>query len=211
MNTLPDLNKLEQNAFASVTLDETFELVCGIMLMNSLLAPRFLEYGFSTPLNFVPGMLAAMVVLYSVKFFITKPRAGIVKFSEKRKIEMRKLAMISVFFVLITLLTVIQTRYHIIKWGIKINSFLVPLIISIIFVFLPLSFIAYFHNSERLLFVSALATLAFPFGAFLRSNLGKEYFFTGFAIIGFLIFSIGIHTLHRFMQQHPLVLDEGEQ
>jgi len=105
------LKKFENKAFEVAFLDGLFEIMFGLIWMGFGLG-SFLYEIIPAPLNSFFGLIISLIAAtmnLMLKYYITRPRMGVVKLSNRQKARSKKMLVISMILVVITVLIVIFT------------------------------------------------------------------------------------------------------
>jgi len=141
--------------------------------------------------------------IFSKKFLI-KPRIGTVKFGHKRKV--RKLKTVVILSVNMVLLLIL----YIFNLSNPEGSFTLPYLLEgLLFLTLPLCFVAYFIQFNRLYFYAVVfgSTLFLADISSFIIPIPFNFLFTYFLLGGILII-VGLTYLIRFISKYPLPHEE---
>ena len=206
-----DLEELEKKAWRSTLEDGIFEIYFGIIHLSLTLGvvlDEFLPSPFSSFIGILIIVLGLIFFLISKKY-ISQPRLGKVKFRWKRiarKVKTIIILMINFLVLLIIyLIGVLNPQFKI-----NLPGYLYGLIIGLLFVTLPLCFVAYFFQFTRLYIIAILFGLSFFLDEIFALLLIPEPFdsLLGYGIISISILSMGISIFIRFLRKYPLPKEE---
>lgn len=199
------LDELEKKAWTSTFDDGLFDIYFGILIAS--FGPNITFYGIlPEPLNILIGPILiglGFAIFILGKKYLVKPRIGTVKFGRKRKVRKLKtliILSINVVFLLIIYLLSLSTG----------GSIILPYLIEgLIFLTLPLCFVAYFIQFNRLYIYAVVLGCAF-FIADVSSifiPIPWNFFFVYFLLGGILII-IGTFYLIKFLKKYQLPREE---
>jgi energy-converting hydrogenase Eha subunit C len=201
-----DLKELEKKAWKSTFDDGVFEIYFGILhfsLTLGVILDNILSESLSTiiTLSFI-GL--GFIFFLIAKKYISQPRIGKVKFAKPR--IMRKVKIIGIltinFFILLILFLVgnLNPQFKLIFPG-----YLYGLIVGLLFFTLPLCFVAYFLQFNRLYVIAILTGISFFLDEIFALLMVPEPFdsLLAFGMISTIILSIGIVVFIRFLKKYP--------
>jgi len=209
-----DLKALERKAFRSTHQDGLWDILYGLIVIGMALFVFRPEegYGASNFIWLIITCVAANLIFWAGKKFITVPRMGQVRFGEIRKQKGRTLAIILGVFILlqggIVLLTALGGRNP--ELGARLGAFLqahnaerlAVAAVGSLFVGPSFLLIAYFSDFPRGYYIAILMALA----VFLMILYNQPIYPL---IIGGLILVPGLVLLVQFLRQHPLPSQEA--
>ena len=197
---------MEKKAWKTYFDDGIFDIYFGILIASFGPSIAFYEV-LPIPLNMLLGPL---IIGFGLAFFILskkyviKPRIGVVKYGRKRKV--RKLKTTIVLSVNVVLLSILFLLNLLISRGeIDLPYNLIVLIEGLLFLTLPLCFVAYFLQLTRLYFYALLLGCGF-FLADMSSlviSIPFNFFFI-YLMLGTIIIIVGIIFFIRFIRKYPL-------
>jgi energy-converting hydrogenase Eha subunit C len=201
-----DLKELEKKAWKSTFDDGVFEIYFGILhfsLTLGVILDNILSESLSTiiTLSFI-GL--GFIFFLIAKKYISQPRIGKVRFAKPR--IMRKVKIIGIltinFFILLILFLVgnLNPQFKLILPG-----YLYGLIVGLLFFILPLCFVAYFLQFNRLYVIAILTGISFFLDEIFALLMVPEPFdsLLAFGIISTIILSIGFVVFIRFLKKYP--------
>jgi hypothetical protein len=205
-----DLKKLEKKAWRSTFDDGIFDIYFGILIISFGPSITFYEY-LPQPLNFLIGPLIigfGLAFFILIKKFIVQPRTGFVKFGRNRKTRKLKTAIVlAINMILLLILYILNLT----DFGGIFNitndfSFLIE---GLLFIALPLCFVAYFLQYNRLYITAVLMGSAFYIANLLSYIIPRPFnFLTTYLTIGGIIIIIGLVYFIRFLKLNPLSKEE---
>jgi len=207
-----DLKQLEKKAWRSTFQDGLWDIFFGLLfigfglstLADLLNLPENQFFDLGTIIILIPWNTATVLILYIGKKFITIPRLGFVKFGAKRKKTRKFLLIFLIINVALAFLLLILSFSGVSAWF-QLNPLLDPLLIGLLIITLPLSFLAFFLEYYRLILYSILAGLGFFISEILYLLVGPIYdILLSFGLIGLIILTIGLIYLVKFLRKFPL-------
>ena len=207
MSTIPDLKRIERQAFRSTYQDGLWDITMGLIIIGMSLYMYHPESGYSAMnwIAFTFTFLLANGVYWLGKRFITQPRLGQVRFGAMRKRRGMVLAIILGGVVLVQVLLVGLSI-----WGLRNPTvtenllgadadleLLLVATLGSLFVGPPMILIAYFNDYPRGYYIAVLMALA----VFLLILTNQPIYGL---VIGALIVIPGVVHLVRFIKQYPL-------
>lgn len=207
-----DLKEMEKRAWKSNFQDGLWDIYFGLLIMgigfNWLGGFLGLPETMGVMVTLISWDIGAMVIFILGKKFITTPRMGFVKFGQIRKKRNKFLALFLGVMVAFTLITFIFTLLGIFQ--LQLPGFLVMLLIGVLFITLPFSFIAYFIQFNRLYFYGLLGGFGLFIRELLKPIISAPYddliIFGG---IGLVITLMGFTYFLKFLLRYSLKEDEG--
>ncbi|MFX0046565.1 MAG: hypothetical protein ACFE8G_00195 [Candidatus Hermodarchaeota archaeon] len=207
-----DLKEMEKRAWKSNFQDGLWDIYFGLLIMgigfNWLGGFLGLPETMGVMVTLISWDIGAMVVFILGKKFITTPRMGFVKFGQIRKKRNKFLALFLGVMVAFTLITFIFTLLGIFQ--LQLPGFLVMLLIGVLFITLPFSFLAYFLQFNRLYFYGLLGGFGLFIRELLKPIISAPYddliIFGG---IGLVITLMGFTYFLKFLLRYSLKEDEG--
>lgn len=151
--------------------------------------------------------MVAVLILILGKRFITTPRIGYVKFGKIRKKRNKVLSIVLGFMVLFTIITFIFTLLGLFQ--LSLPSYVVMLIVGLVFITLPFSAIAFFIQLKRIYIYALFGGLGFFFRELLAVSIDSPLNdFIVFGLIGGIISLTGIIILIKFIRNNPKLNEE---
>ncbi len=205
MNHEIGLDELEKKAWRTTFDDGIFDIYFGI-LIASFGSISLYDY-LPVPLNVLFGPI---IIGFGLTFFILskkyliKPRIGVVKFGPKRKVRKRRtMLVLSVNVVLLLILFL----FNLSNVGGSIN--LPYLLEGLLFLTLPLCFVAYFLQYTRLYIYALLLGSGFFLADILSLIVPIPFnFLFIYLLFGGIIIIVGIIYLIRFIRKYQLPKEE---
>jgi len=206
MSETIDLKELEKKAWKSTLEDGIFEIYFGILHLSlalGIVLDKILPESLSAiiTLSFI-GL--GFIFFLIAKKYISQPRIGKVKFARPRIMRyVKTIALLTVNFIVILII-------YLIRFSLKIPMYLYGLIVGLLFFTLPLSFVAYLLQFNRLYVIAILTGLSFFLDEIfaLLTIPGPFDSLLAFGIISIIIISIGIVVFIQFLQKYPLPKEE---
>ncbi|MHA1987540.1 MAG: hypothetical protein ACW98D_12955 [Promethearchaeota archaeon] len=206
-----DLKELEKKAWRSTFDDGIFEIYFGILHLSlalGIVLDDILTESLSTIiiLSFI-GL--GLIFFLIAKKYISQPRIGKAKFGRPRimrKVKTVGLLTVNFFVILIIYLIGILNP----QFRLRIPGYLYGLMVGLLFFTLPLCFVAYFLQFNRLYVIALLTGVSFFLDEIFAFLMVPEPFdsLLAFGIISTLIISIGIVIFIRFLKKYPLLKEE---
>lgn len=209
MNNNINLKEIEKKVFSSTYQDGFFDLLIGILLISMGFSP-ILEKAYPLADWWIAILTAPFIVAFVlVKKFITMPRMGMVKFSEKRRAKIKKSVGILLAFLLLGIIASIVFSLGIIPYNWLSKRVQIPSIIWATASIIGFSLAAYSLNMKRYYLYGILFAIPFPFYIFLKYNPKFSHLsLIMFFISGVIILIIGTIVLVRFLRKYPQVKEE---
>lgn len=206
-----DLKELEKKAWRSTLEDGIFEIYFGILHLSltlGIVLDEILPSPYNIILTFSVIGLGLTFFLFAKKY-ISQPRLGRVKFGRKR--VARKVKIIVIFainFLALLIIYIIGVLNP--EFRINLPGYLYGLIVGLLFFTLPLCFVAYFLQFNRLYVIAILLGLSFFLDEIFALLLIPEPFdsLIAFSLVSVTILSIGIVVFVRFLRKYPLPKEE---
>jgi hypothetical protein len=209
MNDTINLKEIEKKVFSSTYQDGFFDLLIGILLIAMGFSPM-LEKAHPLADWWIAILTVPFIVAFVLaKKFITVPRMGTVKFSEKRRAKIKKSVSILLAFLILGIIASIVFTVGIIPYSWLSKRVQIPSILWVVASIIGFSLAAYSLNIKRYYLYGILYAIPFPFYRFLKfipkfSHLSLIMFF----ISGVIIIIIGTIVLVRFLRNYPQVKEE---
>ncbi|MFX1325387.1 MAG: hypothetical protein ACFE8N_10550 [Promethearchaeota archaeon] len=206
-----DLEEIEKKAWRSTLEDGIFEIYFGILHLSltlGIVLDEVLPSPYNIVLTFSVIGLGLIFFLFAKKY-ISQPRLGKVKFGRKRIARKAKtIAVLVINFLALLVIYLIGVLNP--EFRINLPGYLYGLIVGLLFFTLPLCFVAYFLQFNRLYLIAILLGLSFFLDEIFALLLIPEPFdsLIAFSLISVSILSIGIVVLIRFLRKYPLQKEE---
>lgn len=201
-----NLKEIERRAWRSTFSDGLWDIYLGLILLSMGVSHQLdrmvMTEGMRTTI-YVSVMVAAMLILFLGKRFITTPRLGRAKFSAERQKRRRKTSLVlfmsvmfglGVWFVSATFGQSDPTQ----TWRPIIP---VVYVLNIVVVF---GLIGYFLEFERLYFIGAMFAIPLPLDLYLRTHWSLDIGTWLYALCALAVLVVGVVYLMRFLRTHPL-------
>ena len=207
-----DLKEMEKKAWKSTFQDGLWDIYFGLIIMGIGFTwlGRFLGLPetVGVMVTLISWDIGAMFIFILGKKFVTTPRMGFVKFGQVRKKRNKFLALFLGVMVAFTVTTFIFTLLGIFQ--LQLPGFLVMLLIGVLFITLPFSFIAYFLQLNRLYLYAVLGGFSLFISELLKPIIGEPYRdLITFGGIGLVITITGFIYFLKFLQKYSLKEDKG--
>jgi hypothetical protein len=199
-----DLKELEKQAYTSIFQDGLLDMFFGLIIIgwitNSL--GDFFDTSFVITILFSYYTVVGILIILS-KSFISAPRIGRAKFGPTRKLNVKRLIIFAVINTSILVILLVLPYIGLFQ-GVSVEGYFFALIISTLFIWLPLSIIAFFIKFNRLYIYAIIGGVAF----FISDTL-RGYFpyllssFIVFGVSGGIIFAIGLRIFLKFLKKYP--------
>lgn len=208
-----DLNKIERAVWMRCYEDGLMEIFLGLMLLLMGSGSVFMEaYGMSERgaiLLLLVMALAAFVLFYAGKRFVTFPRIGRVKFGPKGKTRIKRTTIIMSGSALVGLLAfVLATMLH----SGSITSLNPDLVLPLIWVInsvVVFGLWAWVAGIPRFFLIGILFALPLPLLIGLKELADVRIGYGAFAIPGLLVTLMGVVILARFVRKYPPLKEGG--
>ncbi len=201
-----DLKELEKKAWKSTLEDGIFEIYFGILHLSltiGVVLDEVLPFPYNSIIAFsIIGL--GLIFFFIAKKYVSQPRLGKVKFGLSRiKRKFKTIAVLTVNFFLLLIIYLIGINFN-------LPGYLYGLIVGLLFFTLPLCFVAYFLQFNRLYAIAFLLGLSFFLDELFALFLIPEPFdsLLAFGIVSIMILSIGIVVFIRFLKKYPLPKEE---
>lgn len=207
-----NLKELEKKAYKSTFQDGLWDILFGGYLLGLAIGALAPLYPESFQDLFIPIWISTIWNIGILLLFIfgkkriTVPRMGFVKFGEKRKADRKKLAIINLIMVVITIVVVILTAIG--AFQLQIEGYMVMLLIGMFFIAVPFSAVAFFLKFKRLYVIAIMGGLGFFFGELLSPFIGFFGDFIVFTAFGGIIIVAGLILFIKFLKKYPLPKEE---
>jgi len=214
MNENMDLKQIEKKAWISYFQDGLWDIFVGLLLLNFGIAPLigavinsdYSQSELSDLISYSIILIAAYIILYCGKKYITAPRLGRAKFSTERKSKTKKTTIVFGLSALFGLLVFILIATDFIPFKNTLQFGAIAFGINAIIVF---SAWAYFFDFNRLYLYGWFFAASILLVELSRPYVGITYDnVIGFGVFGGIIVLIGIAYLIRFLQKYSLPTEE---
>ena len=209
-----NLKELERKAWTANFDDGLYDLFFGWLILWMGIMFGFDDTNLSTPVLFtinMGGYLPSVLLLYLGKRFLTAPRIGRVHYSRKRLSKLVWLTSITflVVAVIFGLSLVAWSRQESLL-GEMVSPLVSPFLLGL-FLLVLFNIPAFVLEYKRLHFIGFMFALPIPANAVSQQFFGIDLGFLAFAVPSAAVMLVGLITLRRFLQQHPLpVIPTGE-
>ena len=206
MNDEINLKDLEKKTWIATLQDGLWDIYFGLIIMGLGLAPlgRFLGLPETIGVLILViswDMIAGLVLILG-KIYISRPRIGFVKFGQIRKKRHKLLAKFLGINVGLTVIVFIFTLLGIFQ--ITLPGYMVMLVIGLLFITTPFSFIAYFLQLKRVYLYALLGGFGLFFSELLKPILNVPFNdVLVFVPFGGMILLFGIIILIHFLNLYP--------
>ncbi len=203
MSELINLQEIEKKAWKSFFQDGIWDIYLGLLLLAFAVGAFMGTLGVNDTLRitaYIGVELIAFAWLIIGKRYITIPRLGQVKFSNRRR---KKRLWVSFLLGLSVLAGLIVYYLTARKTATLINAQTMPIIwaINCIIVF---GGMAYFLDFDRLYLIGLLYALTVPFDQYVLTRLSDANLgYLAFGIPALIVLAIGITIFIRFLKQYP--------
>ena len=199
-----NLKEIEKKAYRFNFKDGLYDMTYGTLLVSIAVAPILREMIYLGYIFFL--IVPAPLIILLGKKYITIPRIGIVKFSRTRAKSQRKLLLLVVVLVPLTVLMVILTAVG--MFNVTVGGYLVPVGAGL-FALLLLSIIAYVIDYSHFYLYALSIGLGIPLAEILELLIGEPFdYIVSFGISGALILLYGFITCIKFIQKYPIPKEE---
>jgi len=207
VNNIIDIKNLEKKVWISTFKDGLWDIYFGLIIMGLGLAPlgRFLGLPetIGVLLLVFSWDMGACLVFILGKRYISRPRIGFVKFGQIRKKRNKLLALFLGINVGLTLIIFIFTLLG--MFQLSLPGYMVMLVIGLLFITTPFSFIAYFIQLKRVYLYALLGGFGLFFSELLDPILPAPLDdILVFVPIGVMILAFGIIILIHFLSKYKL-------
>lgn len=204
-----NLKEIEKKAYRFTFTDGIYDLTYATLLIMIALAPILRELiGLGYILFLV--IPAPLLLLLGIRY-ISVPRIGLVKFNQHRKTTQKKIAIICIILLPLTVILVLLTAAQIFpgSYGTLLGVYTVP-IGGALFAIALLSLIAYFIEFSHLYAYGLAIGLGILISELLYDPVAPPWnSVIAFGISGTLLFIYGIIELVRFIRTYPLPKEEN--
>jgi hypothetical protein len=212
MSDNSDLDALKKKTWRTTLLDGIFEIYLSILHL-SLTLGIVLDEVVPVPYNSIISysiIFMGLIFFLIGKKYISQPRLGKVKFGRARLArKLKTVIILSVNFLIVLIIYLIGALNP--QFRLVLPPYLYGLIIGLLFITLPLSFVAYFLQFTRLYIIAILFGLGFFLDELFALLLIPEPFdsLLAFGMISIAIFCIGLVVFVRFLRKYPLPKEEN--
>ncbi len=199
-----DLKALEKKAYTSIFQDGLLDIFFGLIIIGWI--TNSLGDFFDTVIVII--ILSSYYILVCILFILTKrfisvPRMGQVKFGPIRKLNVKRFIIFSVINTTILIILLILPYTGLFQ-SVNFDGYITILLICTLFIWLPLSIIAFLIKFNRLYIYAIIGGLSFFVADLLRGYI--PYLLSTsivFGVSGGIIFSIGLIVFLRFLKKYP--------
>jgi len=207
MSEKVDLKELEKKVWISTFQDGFWDIYFGMIIMGMGLGPLGRFLGLPETMGVLTLVfswdIGAGLIFILGKIFISRPRIGFVKFGQIRKKRNKLLAVFLGINVGLTIIIFIFTLMG--MFQLSLPGYMVMLVIGLLFITTPFSFIAYFIQLKRVYLYALLGGFGLFFSELLEPIFDAP--FNGilvFVPFGGMILVFGITILIHFLRKYPL-------
>ena len=201
-----NLKELEKKSYRFTFKDGIYDIAYGALLLSFALAPILREITFTWYILIVIPPAPLIIVLG--KKYITQPRLGVVKLGLKTKSRKLKTVLVlsinSFILLIIYIIRFVNPELRLIFPG-----YIDGLITGLLFITVPLCFVAYLLQYPRLYFIAIMVGLSFflsdIFSIFIPNPLDA---LLAFVLTSTAVILMGIVSLIKFIQKYPLHKEE---
>jgi hypothetical protein len=207
MNDKIILKDLEKKTWIATFQDGFWDIYFGLFIIGMGLAPlgRFLGLPetIGVLMLVISWDIVAGLIFILGKIYISRPRIGFVKFGKIRK---RRNKLLAVFLSINVGLTVIIFIFTLLgMFQLSLPGYMVMLVIGLLFITTPFSFIAYFIQLKRVYLYALLGGFGLFFSELLTPILDSPFNdLLIFVSFGGMILVFGIIILIRFLIKYQL-------
>ncbi len=198
-----DLKSLEKKAWTSYFQDGLYDILLGCFFLGI-----GFNYFFSNLIAYSFFSIGGLIFLFIGKKYIVLPRLGRARFGQKRKLNIKRLFVVS-FANFVLLIILVSLRFIPGLPSVTVEGIFVPIFFSLL-IFIPISFFAFFLQFNRGYIIAVMGGFSIFLTEFLRGY-EIETIITGFitfGIIGIIIITWGIIFFIRFLKKYPLPKEE---
>ena len=198
-----DLKKIEKKAWKSYHQDGLWDIFLGLILLNFGIAPIIEEItGITYLISYNLILVAAFIIFYGGKKYITIPRLGRAGFSTERKSKTKKTSIILTISVILGLIVFIIAATDVLPIIGNIHFGAIVFGINAIIVF---SLMAYYLDLNRLYLYGWFFAGSIVLVELSHNYVGSTYDnVLGFGIFGVIMVLIGFTLLIQFLQKYSL-------
>jgi hypothetical protein len=197
-----NLEKIEKKIYGSLFNDGSLDLLVGLMLLGFGLSILLADLGFGISEELMLFTVIPAFVVYPVLlFFVTLPRRGVMRLTEKSAKSKSKLLLVQFVWLVLALFAGIYFSTQPVQAGFwnDLTSSLVWITGSIVL----FSMVAYSIKIDRFYIYGLLGAIPFPFRAFLKKTMFFDISTGMFFVVSGIIIVTGIIVLLRFIQNTP--------
>ena len=199
-----DLKELEKQAYTSIFQDGLFDIFIGLLVIGWITNSLGDFFDTLVVMSILISYYTVICTLFILlKKFTSIPRMGRAKFGPTRKLNVKRFFIFSMINTSILVILLVLPYIGLFQ-GVLVEGFFFALIISTIFIWLPLSLIAFFIKFNRLYIYAIIGGMAFFISDILRDYV--QYFLLSciiFGISGGIIFVIGLRIFLKFLKKYP--------
>ena len=194
-----DLKTLEKKIWTSYFQDGLYDILLGCYFLGI----GFI-YLFSNLIVYTFFSIGGITFLYIGKKYIVLPRLGRVRFGQKRKLNIKRLFIVSLAnFAL--LIIFVSLRFIPGLPPVQVEGIFVPIFFSLL-IFIPISLVGFFLQFNRMYIIAGMGGFSIFLTEFLRGY-GIETSITAFITFGIMstiIITWGFIFFIRFIRKYPL-------
>ncbi len=202
------LKQLERKAWRANFQDGLQEIGLGLMILAFAMAFYFEGVGILFPWNILLFLTPALLIPTVGKFFITRPRIGLVKYGPTRQSIQKKLLVVFIFSTLVLIILVIMTHIGVFPGESVSNlpgiSFMGIVGLAVV-VFM--GFIAYMLDFPRLFFIGIVigSSVIVHEALYIYTGLSRTPAnLISYGTAGGIILVTGVVLLLQFLRKYPL-------
>jgi len=196
-----DLVTIEKKAWTSIFQDGLWEIIIGITALSMAIGITLEELGTSDVVRIAityPMLFSGVPILYLGKRYMTMPRTGVAKFSERRK--SRKMAMLGI---MLAALLATGGIWMAVSYFQTDTAWFGSAMVSILILTLFCS-IAYYFDVNRFYLIAVLMSIGEPVITILRARTALTYVgLIAWGIPALIILAMGFVVMSRFLKKYP--------
>ena len=203
MRSTETIKSIEKRAYHMAQRNGLFELSAGLVFIGLYFSQVLSAFNIKMPISLVIPILPVGLVYWVLKSFIIIPRAGMVRFGQARKLKLTRLMYITLIIIVLELVSLICLKFG--SLTLELNKDLyTACILSVIVVFIPISFIAYFRDYWPSYLVAIISSLTWPGTVLVSNYLDSDHIVKYVFLIPGLLFTVwGIIGIIIFLQENP--------
>ena len=198
------MSKLEKKLFTSYSFkDGISDIFWGLFLIGLGCSAFITNAGIERPFSLLIIALPVGGLFLAFKYYISRPRLGVIKFSKSRKRKRGFVLLIAVIVQIIVgvLLWLVLSKNETME---NLSGFINPVTIFF-FIVLFTSAIAYIYDYNRLYLIGLAIGSGIPLAEALEPTLGSNWAgLLAFGIYGFIMFCFGLYLFVKFLMDNPL-------
>ena len=199
-----NLKQIEKKAYRSIYNDGLYDISWGLLLLGFGLSPLLKDVGFPKPFDLFLMPLAALLILFLGKKYLTVPRLGIVRFRDNHQIQKKTFQKLAFLIIPIQIVLIILVATQALPDFLKTESNLIlPILISI-FLIIIFTVIAHLINFLRFFIYGIFMAISYPTAEILNQYVGTPLDgLIPFGVSGIFLLFIGVIYLIRFLLKYP--------